>query len=540
MAFRTINYSVTATDISPKTVQNAGIQGESNVTNVIFTLSNDLVTALTAEAGDRYTIGYRVDATMGGGIYHPSELLVINSLNNTVTYTLPNEITYFYGVCKLHLIISLLNSENIEEQILFSADAMLRISSSASDLIAENEVKRGITGAVKAAVDAKMSAEIAAETAKQKAIESSGYATSADAFKSACSQYVATATTKSSEASAFADTASQSAASASNSASNSENFANAAAISATNAATFAANAETFAANASTSATSAKTSETNVATYTANAGAAATSAATSAANAGTSASSAATSATNATTAANTAVIAHNTSSTAHTDIRTQLKERTSYGVYTGLIVSAQSSPNMSVSVSTGTIYMSDGTRFTPTANNALAIAAADNTNPRIDIVYVSSAGVISYLAGTAAVSPSAPIVPTGGQKLAEISLAANATAIVTDNISDRRKFFWTEAWITPTLLNGWVSVSNPFLNLKYRKTLFSRVEFEGWLSSGTVGTNVFVLPTGYRPTSSKRFFTNNGGTIRINSDGTVLVESGSNVSVSFDVVGFYLD
>src|SRR5574344_569359 len=99
MGLRTINYTVTTTDISPKTVQNGGFQGESNATKVIFTLSTDLVTALTAEAGDTYTLGYRVDATIGGGIYHPSELLVINSLNNTITYTLPNEITCIYGVC---------------------------------------------------------------------------------------------------------------------------------------------------------------------------------------------------------------------------------------------------------------------------------------------------------------------------------------------------------------------------------------------------------------------------------------------------------
>jgi len=438
MALRTINYSVTATDISPKTIQNGGVQGESNATNVIFTLSADLATALNAEAGSTYTLGYRVDATSGAGGYHPSELLVINSTNNTITYTLPQEITSIYGVCKLHLIISLLNSENIEEQILFSAAAMIRISSSASASYAELAVKRQITGAVKTVIDTKTAAETAAQTASQKATESSSYATSANASQTACNEYAATATTKSSEASVFAAAASQSATAAATSATNSENLAISSEVSANNSAASASNSETFATNAATSATAASASETNANSYAVNASASATAATISASNAFSSAATAATSAANAEIAATDVVTSHNSSGTSHADIRTQINERTSYGVYTGLGVTAQSTPNMTVSVATGTIYMADGTRYTPTANTALAVNAADVTNSRIDIVYVSSTGVISYLAGTAAASPTVPTTPTGGQKLAEISVAANATNISYLQIRDMRK------------------------------------------------------------------------------------------------------
>jgi len=108
--------------------------------------------------------------------------------------------------------------------------------------------------------------------------------------------------------------------------------------------------------------------------------------------------------------------HDASVTAHPDIRatldnhtTQLaqtaslaylNEKTGYGVISGLGVTQQTVPDMTVRVATGVIWMSNGDRWEPTANNALAITAAAATKRR-DIVYINSAGTIAYLAGTAA-------------------------------------------------------------------------------------------------------------------------------------------
>lgn len=127
------------------------------------------------------------------------------------------------------------------------------------------------------------------------------------------------------------------------------------------------------------------------------------------------------------------------------LRKPLTEKTSYGVYSGLGVTAQETPDMTVNVAAGTIYMANGTRFTPVANAALAVTAADATNPRIDIVYVNASGVIAYLAGTAASSPAVPSVPTGGQVLARIAVAAEATTITASVIADVRKMIGTPAW-----------------------------------------------------------------------------------------------
>ena len=116
---------------------------------------------------------------------------------------------------------------------------------------------------------------------------------------------------------------------------------------------------------------------------------------------------------------------------------QIKEKTSYGVVSGLTVTAQDEPDMSVNVSSGIIYMQDGERFEVEADT-VAVAEADADNPRIDIIYINGTGLVSYMPGVAAEQPTAPETPSSSQLLAEIAVAANATAIETANITDKRK------------------------------------------------------------------------------------------------------
>jgi len=91
-----------------------------------------------------------------------------------------------------------------------------------------------------------------------------------------------------------------------------------------------------------------------------------------------------------------------------DIANYNIESTGHGIISGLTTIAQSTPDMTVNVATGTVHMANGVRYVPTASPTLAITVSDVTNPRTDIVYVSNTGVISYLAsalGTAAVAGS---------------------------------------------------------------------------------------------------------------------------------------
>lgn len=111
----------------------------------------------------------------------------------------------------------------------------------------------------------------------------------------------------------------------------------------------------------------------------------------------------------------------------------------YGVNSGCAVSAQSTPNQTVSVSSGVIITPLGVPYSISSVSSFEATAADATNPRIDIVYVTSAGVVTYLAGTAAGSPTQPSTPANGTILAAISRPANDNTIATSDITDQRDF-----------------------------------------------------------------------------------------------------
>lgn len=57
-----------------------------------------------------------------------------------------------------------------------------------------------------------------------------------------------------------------------------------------------------------------------------------------------------------------------------------------------------------------------------------------------------------------------------------------------------------AWTAPTLLNSWVNFGAPYETVGFRKDALGFVHFKGVIKSGTttIGTPLFVLPTGYRP------------------------------------------
>lgn len=83
---------------------------------------------------------------------------------------------------------------------------------------------------------------------------------------------------------------------------------------------------------------------------------------------------------------------------------------------------------------------------------LAIAAANPTNPRIDLVVASvqdsyysgstNTTVLQVVTGTPASSPSPPTPPSNTVVLAQIAVAANATQITSGNITDERPFLLT--------------------------------------------------------------------------------------------------
>ncbi len=108
-----------------------------------------------------------------------------------------------------------------------------------------------------------------------------------------------------------------------------------------------------------------------------------------------------------------------------------------GVLTGCGVTAQGTPDMTVAVASGTIQPSAGASAITVTGGNLTITTADATNPRIDLVSASAAGVKTVTDGTAAASPKPPDLPSGHVALAMIDVPASATAITTAQITDKR-------------------------------------------------------------------------------------------------------
>ena len=130
----------------------------------------------------------------------------------------------------------------------------------------------------------------------------------------------------------------------------------------------------------------------------------------------------------------------------TELRDLVVEKTGYGIKSGLAVTAKDPADLTLSVSAGVNFLANGTRQEIAAVASLAVTAADETNPRVDIVYLTAAGVVTYLAGTpAAENAAAPATPEGGRLLAEVSVPANDTAIAANQITDKR------TWTSPTVI-----------------------------------------------------------------------------------------
>ena len=102
----------------------------------------------------------------------------------------------------------------------------------------------------------------------------------------------------------------------------------------------------------------------------------------------------------------------------------------------------------------------------------------------------------------------------------------------------------EAWITPTLINGWVAFGGAEDGPTYYKDDFGNVKLRGVVKSGTLSVSMFKLPIGYRPAKNKYFavISNNvPGFVLIDPSGGVIPLAGtSNVFVALDSISFKVD
>ena len=134
----------------------------------------------------------------------------------------------------------------------------------------------------------------------------------------------------------------------------------------------------------------------------------------------------------------------------------------------LQVTQSSVPAMSVQIAAGWgvilgTYQSlmGAYQFTNDAAATATIAAADPTNPRIDLICITVSDAyytgatnqvaINVVTGTPAGSPSAPATPTNSIVLARVAVAALATTIVNANITDYRTRAGTVTGFIPSAI-----------------------------------------------------------------------------------------
>ena len=109
------------------------------------------------------------------------------------------------------------------------------------------------------------------------------------------------------------------------------------------------------------------------------------------------------------------------------------------VKSGLAVTANAA--LSVAVAAGVCY-SQGVRYPVVANAALMIAAADLTNPRIDMIVVTTVGVLAVRQGvavafTTTTTPKPLNLTLGDVALAQVYVAALDTALAAGDVVDKR-------------------------------------------------------------------------------------------------------
>ena len=109
---------------------------------------------------------------------------------------------------------------------------------------------------------------------------------------------------------------------------------------------------------------------------------------------------------------------------------------------------------------------------------------------------------------------------------------------------------SEAWIAPTLVNSWVNYGAGFHSAGYYKDPLGVVHIRGLIKDGTVtiGTTLFTLPVGYRPSQAVLFdvagyIPPNPASVRIdvNASGTVTINStADNYYLSLSGISFRAD
>lgn len=167
-----------------------------------------------------------------------------------------------------------------------------------------------------------------------------------------------------------------------------------------------------------------------------------------------------------------------------------------GVIFGLGVSAQGSPNMTVTVAAG-MCRQQGYFAYVTAQSSVSIPNGDATYDRCDLIVVDWNGTVSRVAGTPAERPNPPALPANSIPLAAVYVPAGRSTSSTPNaninaseIIDKRPTVVDDADIGGDFLGS--SLSNT------AATSAGSIGEMGWTLSGTTAAPAFQASVAGRP------------------------------------------
>jgi hypothetical protein len=124
----------------------------------------------------------------------------------------------------------------------------------------------------------------------------------------------------------------------------------------------------------------------------------------------------------------------------------------------------SGSGLTFNMSAGSFYL-NGT-LTAAAAQSITLDAADATNPRIDVLYLDSTGVLGKITGSAAASPSQPSIdPTSELYLTFVLVPAAATTL--SGITNEAIYQEGTEWTGSTSGTGFTvgSTNNPYAGTK---------------------------------------------------------------------------
>jgi len=124
-------------------------------------------------------------------------------------------------------------------------------------------------------------------------------------------------------------------------------------------------------------------------------------------------------------------------------------------------------------------------------------------------------------------------------------SAGATVLTAwgDAVNDDVTFLNGEAWVAPTLVNGWVNYGAGYAPAGYRR-VGNVVRLRGFVTGGAASSGLFTLPAGYRPAYPAVLVVDASGgfgAVVVGTTGAVVHNAGSVASfldldgLSFDLI-----